>query len=105
MVSCLPIKGKKQDVRSSQRIHLEQPRESQRRGLEKEYIYHQSFQHQDRDYHYERKENNASKRQHRNFSASPQMSNLSTGSDFDEARSKVGKDNQGNHLKGFYFRG
>ena len=72
---------------------------------EKGYNHYQSFQHQDRDYQYERKENNAMKRQRRNFSASLQMPNLSTGSDFGEARSRVGKDNQGNNLKGFYFRG
>jgi hypothetical protein len=54
---------------------------------------------------YERKEDNARKRQHRDFSAAPQIFNRSTGSDFGNARSRVGKDNQGNHSKGFYFKG
>jgi len=76
------------------------------RGFGKGYNHNQSFQHQDRDYHhYERKEGNARERRHRDFSAAPQISNLSNGSDFGKARSRVGKDNQGNHLKGSYFRG
>ena len=75
------------------------------RGFGKGYNHNQSFQHQDRDYHYERKEGNARERQHRDFSAAPQISNLSNGSDFGKARSRVGKENQGNHLQGFYFKG
>ena len=76
------------------------------RGFGKGYNHNQSFQHQDRDYHhYERKEDNERKRQHRNFSAFPQIPNLASRSDLGKARSKVGKDNQGNHLKSFYFRG
>jgi hypothetical protein len=54
---------------------------------------------------YERKEDNARKRQHRDFSAAPQIFNRSTGSDFGNARSRVGKDNQGTHLKGFSCKG
>ncbi len=76
------------------------------RGFGKGYNHNQSFQHQDRDYHhYERKEGNARERQHRDFSAALQRSNLSNESDFGKARPGFGKDNQGNHLHGFYVQG
>lgn len=75
------------------------------RGFGKGYNHNQSFQHQNRDYQYERKEDNERKRQRRDLSAAPQMSNFSIGSDFGKAKSRVGKDNQGDHLQGFYFRG